>query len=59
MRVQNELDRYHLVLNVLKNTKVKNKMNLVLYCEEMLEKHKKYIKEYGVDMPEVDNFKWE
>ena len=34
-------------------------MNLVLYCEEMLEKHKKYIKEYGVDMPEVDNFKWE
>ena len=59
MRVQNELDRYHLVMNVLRNVKCKNKMQLLFHCEEMLGKHRKYIREYGVDMPEVDNFKWE
>ena len=58
MRVQNELDRYHLVLDVLKQVQVDNEEELRKYCEEMLSKHHTYIREYGVDMPEIINFKW-
>ena len=58
MRVQNELDRYHLVLDVLKYVEVEGEEKLREYCYDMLDKHYNYIREYGVDMEEVDNFKW-
>ncbi len=58
MRVQNELDRYHLSLDVLRYVDVPNEEDLRNYCYEMLQKHHDYIREYGVDIPEVDNFKW-
>lgn len=58
MRVQNHIDRYHLVLNTLKNVEIPEKQELVNYCNEMLDKHHDYIREYGVDMDEVENFKW-
>lgn len=61
MRVLNEIDRYHLVLLALKhlnlNTLEANKLEE--YCTLMLDKHKKYIREYGVDMPEVIDFIFE
>ena len=53
MRVQNEIDRYHLVLDVLKYVEVRNEEPLREYCYEMLNKHYNYIREYGVDMPET------
>lgn len=61
MRVINGIDRYNLALLALKHLNVKTieTMKLQEYCEEMLEKHKSYIKEYGVDMPEVTEFKFE
>ena len=60
MRVQNELDRYHLVLNALKYVKVsvKEKEALVKYCSDQLEKHYRYIRRYGKDMPDVEKLKW-
>lgn len=58
MRVQNHLDRYHLILNTLRNVEIPEKEELSAYCNEMLEKHHNYIREYGVDMDEVENFKW-
>ena len=58
MRVQNELDRYHLVLDVLRYVEVPNEEELRVYCNDMLQKHHDYIREYGVDIEEVDNFKW-
>ena len=58
MRVQNELDRYHLVLDVLKYVDIEGEEKLREYCYDMLDKHYNYIREYGVDMEEVDNFKW-
>ena len=58
MRVQNHIDRYHLALNVLKYIDIPEKEELSKYCNEMLEKHHDYIREYGVDMDEVENFKW-
>ena len=58
MRVQNHIDRFHLALNVLKYIDIPEKEELSRYCNEMLEKHHDYIREYGVDMDEVENFKW-
>lgn len=52
MRVQNHIDRYHLILNILKYVDVKEKEELSNYCEEMLKKHHDYIRKYGVDMKE-------
>ncbi len=57
MRVQNKIDRYNLVLDVLKYSK-KNNKKLETYCNEMLDKHKSFIKEHGKEMPEVANWKW-
>ena len=57
MRVQNKLDRYHLVISALKYLPQFNeKESLEKWCLEQLEKHKLYIKEYGIDMPEINNF---
>ena len=57
MRVQNKIDRYHLILDALKYTNIKNKENIENYCNQMLEKHHRYIRQYGKDIPEVENFK--
>ena len=60
MRVQNHLDRFHLVMDAIKYLpKLKNKDEVTNYCEKMLEDHDKYIREYGKDLPEVENFSFE
>ena len=57
MRVQNKIDRYHLVMDALKYLpQLGKKESLEKWCLEQLEKHKLYIKEYGIDMPEINNF---
>ncbi len=60
MRVQNQLDRYHLVLSALKHLNLGNKAsNLQEWCKEKLIEHKEYIHEYGVDMEEITNWTFE
>ena len=56
MRVQNEIDRYHLVLNAIKYLKIskEDKKNIQDYCNNQLNKHYLYIRKHGVDMPDVD-----
>lgn len=58
MRVQNEIDRYHLVLLALQHLSYSNERTKELekYCNEMLIYHKKYIYEYGEDIDEVKNW---
>ena len=59
MRVQNGIDRFNICLEALKyipNTF--DKFELTNYCIKELIKHKEYIKEYGKDLPEIDNWKW-
>jgi len=58
MRVINGIDRYNLVLLALKHLKLETleAKKLEEYCNLMLEKHKKYIVEHGMDMPEVTDF---
>ena len=60
MRVQNEIDRYHLVLAVLDKVGLVEKYKHVYKdMQEKLQKHKAFVAEHGVDMPEVANWKWE
>ena len=59
MTVLNEIDRFHLVLDVL--NRVSNPGSEALKVRRMLEEklgaHKKYIREHGEDLPEVRNWK--
>lgn len=61
IRVQNEIDRFHLVISALELIpKYKsNKKVLIDWCNDMLKQHNKYIKEYGEDMPYISNWKYE
>lgn len=61
IRVQNEIDRFHLVIAVLKEIPRYKDVSkaLVDWCLDMLEKHKNYIREYGEDMPYIKNWKWD
>ena len=61
IRVQNEIDRFHLVVAVLQEIpRYKNSSKVLInWCNEMLVKHKEYINEYGEDMPFVKDWKWE
>lgn len=59
MRVQNRMDRYSLVLLAIKYLPQFDTHEVKKYCTDMLKRHKEYIKEYGVDMDEVINWKWD
>ncbi len=60
MRVQNHIDRFHLILDVLKymDKYPKEATLLKKYCNEMLKKHEKTIGETGIDIEEVRDWKW-
>lgn len=59
MRVLNKIDRFHLTELVLKHVNTTNKETAINYCQNMLEKHRTFIKENGIDMPEVRDWQWE
>lgn len=60
MRVQNEIDRFHLVLEILKRLPQLRNTGSYLYqlMQDKLVEHKQYIAEYGLDLPEVRDWKW-
>lgn len=60
MRVKNHIDRYHLVIKALKylNVPKSKKEEITQRMEEKLAEHDKYIREYGIDMPEILNWNW-
>ena len=62
MRVKNEIDRYHIVIDVIKHLdiyKTKKGKEIIKIMEEKLKYHDEYIKEYGIETEEVRNFRWE
>ena len=60
MRVQNDIDRFHLVMDVINRLpQLGNRGSfLIQLMSDKLVEHKQYIREYGVDLPEVRNWKW-
>lgn len=62
MRVQNKIDRYNIVIDIIKHLdiyKTNEGKKTIKLMEEKLKYHDKYIKEYGIDTEEIRNFKWE
>ena len=61
IRVQNEIDRFHLVIDALLHIPryQKTKGVLINWCNDMLKQHKAYIRQNGEDMPYIKNWRWE
>ncbi len=60
MRVQNRIDRFSLTKDALKylDKLGDTRANAIEYCNNKIIEHNNYIKEYGKDMPEILNWKW-
>jgi xylulose-5-phosphate/fructose-6-phosphate phosphoketolase len=60
MTVMNDLDRFHLAGDVV--DRVPKLKNVGGHFKQLLRnklvEHKQYIDEYGIDMPEILNWKW-
>ena len=60
MTVLNDLDRFHLVIDVLDRTsrQVSGAAGLIRRMRDKLTQHKEYISRVGQDMPEIREWKW-
>ncbi len=61
MRVQNEIDRFHLVKDVVESLpQLGNRGSyLIQEMNDKLVEHKQYIHEVGLDLPEIRDWKWD
>ena len=61
MRVQNNIDRFSLVIDTVKRLPQLGNRGayLVQKMNDKLVEHRQYIRDNGIDLPEVRNWKWE
>ncbi|MBO5103416.1 MAG: phosphoketolase family protein [Clostridia bacterium] len=60
MRVRNKIDRYHLLQKILQYVTLPRgkKQQIQKIIEQKLLQHHEYIREYGIDMPEILEWEW-
>ncbi|HGH4038935.1 phosphoketolase [Enterococcus sp. C76] len=58
MRVVNELDRYHLAKDAALKIKGSQVEDFAKKMDQKLQEHQNYIRENGIDLPEVLDWKW-
>ena len=60
MRVLNDIDRFHLVIDVVRRLDALGNRGayLVQKMNDKLVEHRQYIKDNGVDLPEIRDWKW-
>lgn len=58
MRVVNELDRYHLAKDAALKIKGSQAEEFAEEMDQKLQEHQNYIRENGIDLPEVLDWKW-
>jgi xylulose-5-phosphate/fructose-6-phosphate phosphoketolase len=63
MTVLNDIDRFHLVMDVIRRVpELKNDPAAEAttdYCRTRLAEHRRYVAEYGDDMPDVRDWRWD
>ncbi|MBQ9011338.1 MAG: phosphoketolase family protein [Bacilli bacterium] len=61
MRVQNEIDRFHLVCDVISHlpNQGSKEVHLMEKMKNKIIEHNLYIRENGEDLPEIKNWKWD
>ena len=57
---RNEVDRYHLVMDALNNSRrtVRGSEDLYTWCEQQIKRHDRYVVEHLEDMPQVRDWVW-
>jgi xylulose-5-phosphate/fructose-6-phosphate phosphoketolase len=62
MTVLNDIDRFHLVLDVIRRvpqlTGDAAAAAAAEFCRKKLDEHARYIVEHGDDMPEIRDWRW-
>ena len=60
VRVQNQIDRFHIVKSVIAKIGKDDKRykDLNNKMDDLLSKHNEYVHKHGQDIPEVRNWKW-
>ncbi len=60
MTVMNDMDRFHLVLDVLERVpKLRGRHeDVARFCHERLAEHQRYTRAEGLDMPEIRDWRW-
>jgi len=60
MVVLNQMSRYHLCLEALRRSRrvPEGAQRLVDHCEEMLDRHRRYVVEHFEDLPEIRDWAW-
>ena len=58
--VRNDLDRYHLVMDVIDRVPQlgSRAAHLRQAMRDRLTEHREYIEEYGIDLPEIRDWRW-
>ena len=59
MAVRNEIDRFHLLRDVVRRVpSMRSRTDLEEYALTKLAEHDRYVREHGDDMPEIVHWKW-